>query len=598
MTPVDPAEHLTTGLWRRGTGADADQVILRVLGPAGFATVTWGDLARRVRDVAAGLIASGVDRGDRVALMSSTRLEWTIADLAILAAGAISVPLYPSASLDQCRWILEDSGAVLAIVETPANAERVRDAANALSVPPRECLVIEQHGLDDLVARGAGFAGEVCRQVDTLRARDVATIAYTSGTTGTPKGCTLTHYNLLWTARQTDAHLPGLFGPHASTLLVLPLAHIFARIIQFGCLETGMVLDYARSFDTLPDDLTLSRPTLLLGVPRVFEKLLVAARAHATGLRRPIMDHALRVALTWSSADRRGPVLAFQHACADWIVYRKLRAALGGRVSYCISGGGALDPSVAHVLRGAGITILEGYGLTETSAPVTLNAPSANQIGTVGRPLPGVDIRVAPGGEVLVRGANVFRGYWHDDDATRAAFDAEGWFHTGDLGMLDADGYLRLTGRKKELIVTAYGKNVAPGPLEDRIRHLPIVADAMVVGDGRPFVSALVTLDADALARFAAAHGLAGRSAADLIDEPTVRAAVQDAIASANQTVSPVESIRRFRILPRGFSEDADELTPTLKLKRGVIAAHFRTEIDALYDDHQSDLDDVLRDGR
>ncbi|HUP72900.1 MAG TPA: AMP-binding protein [Acidimicrobiales bacterium] len=233
-------------------------------------------------------------------------------------------------------------------------------------------------------------------------------------------------------------------------------------------------------------------------------------------------------------------MLAFQHAFADRLVYRKLRAALGGRVSYCISGGGALDPSVAHVLRGAGITILEGYGLTETSAPVTLNAPPANQIGTVGRPLPGVDIRVAPGGEVLVRGANVFRGYWHDDDATRAAFDAEGWFHTGDLGMLDAD----------------------------------------------------------ALDRFAAAHGLAGRSAADLIDEPTVRSAVQDAIASANQTVSPVESIHRFRILPRGFSEDADELTPTLKLKRGVIAAHFRAEIDALYDDHQSDLDDVLRDGR
>ncbi|HUP72899.1 MAG TPA: AMP-binding protein [Acidimicrobiales bacterium] len=247
MTPVDPAEHLTTGLWRRGTGADADQVILRVLGPAGFVAVTWRDLARRVRDVAAGLIAAGVDRGDRVALMSSTRLEWTIADLAILAAGAISVPLYSSASLEQCRWILEDSGAVLAIVETPANAERVRDAANALSAPPRECLVIEQHGLDDLAGRGAGFADEVCRRVDTLHAHDVATIAYTSGTTGTPKGCTLTHYNLLWTARQTDAHLPGLFGPHASTLLVLPLAHIFARIIQFGCLETGMVLDYARS---------------------------------------------------------------------------------------------------------------------------------------------------------------------------------------------------------------------------------------------------------------------------------------------------------------------------------------------------------------
>jgi long-chain acyl-CoA synthetase len=598
LVPVDPTEHLTTGLWRRAEGAQADQVIVRVLGPPGFAPVTWGDLARRVRDLAAGLIAAGVDRGDRVALMSNTRLEWTIADLAILAVGAISVPLYPSASLEQCRWILEDSGAVLAIVETPANAERVRDAANALSAPPRECLVIEEHALDDLAARGAGLAGEVRRRVDTLRAMDVATIAYTSGTTGTPKGCTLTHHNLLWTARQTDAHLSGLFGPHASTLLVLPLAHIFARIIQFGCVETGMVLDYARSFDTLPADLQLSRPTLMLGVPRVFEKLLVSARAHATGFRRPLIDHALRVAHSWSSADRRGPLLAFEHALADRLVYRKLRAALGGRVSYCISGGGALDPSVAHVLRGAGITILEGYGLTETSAPVTLNAPAANRIGTVGRPLPGVEIRVGPAGEVLVRGANVFRGYWHDDDATRAAFDAEGWFHTGDLGALDADGYLRLTGRKKELIVTAYGKNVAPGPLEDRMRHQPIVADAMVVGDGRPFVSALVTLDADALARFAAEHGLAGRSPAELRDEATVRAAVQDAITSANRTVSPVESIRRFRILPRGFSEEADELTPTMKLKRDVIAAHFCTEIDALYDDHQPDLDRVLRDER
>jgi long-chain acyl-CoA synthetase len=591
--PIDPVEHLTTGLWRHAASARADQVILRVPGTAGFAPVTWGDLACRVQGLAAGLIAAGVARGDRIALMSNTRPEWTIADLAILAAGAITVPMYPSASLEQCRWILADSGAVLAIVETPEHAAQVREAARSRSVPPRECVVIEQDGLDDLTARGAGSTDAVRRRVDTVRARDVATIAYTSGTTGTPKGCTLTHHNLLWTARQTDAHLRGLFGPHASTLLVLPLAHIFARIIQFGCLDTGTVLDYARSFDTLRADLLRSRPTLLLGVPRVFEKLLIATRAHATGLRRTLLDHALQVALLWSTADRRGPVLTIQHAVADRIVYKKLRAALGGRVSYCISGGGALDPNVAHILRGAGITILEGYGLTETSAPVTLNTPAANRIGTVGRPLPGVEIRVASGGEVLVRGANVCRGYWHDDDATGTAIDAEGWLHTGDLGVLDAEGYLRLTGRKKELIVTAYGKNIAPGPLEDGIRREPIVADAMVVGDGRPFVAVLVTLDDDALVHFAAARGLAG-SAADLRHDATVRAIVQAAITSANRVVSPVESIRRFRILPRGFSEEADELTPTLKLKRDVIAAHFRTEIDAMYDDHQPDLDRVL----
>ena len=450
---------------------------------------------------------------------------------------------------------------------------------------------------DSLAADGAGVSDDALAERRSGRAAaDLATIIYTSGTTGRPKGCQLTHANMLADVRNAIGALPEIFTVSGrSALLFLPLAHSFARIIQVGCLESGTVLGHTPDAKNLVADLGSFQPTFILAVPRVFEKVYSGAelQASASPLKARIFAAAARTAIEWSKTlgvegravpGRQGLGLRAAHALYDRLVYSKLRAATGGRVQYAVSGGAPLGERLGHFFRGVGITVLEGYGLTETSPVVSANLPSHNKIGTVGRPVPGVTIRIADDGEILVSGPNIFPGYWHNEAATAEMIDADGWLHTGDLGELD-DGHLRVTGRKKDIIVTAGGKNVAPAVLEDRLRAHPLVSQCMVVGDGRPYVACLVTLDEEALEPWKGRHPeLASASLAELADNPELIAEIQTAVDDANKAVSRAESIRRFRILPVDFTEQDGYLTPSLKVRRGVVAKDFAADIDALYE--------------
>jgi long-chain acyl-CoA synthetase len=570
--------------------------------------VTARDFAAEVMALAKGLIAAGIGAGDRVALMSRTRYEWTVLDYAILAAGAVTVPVYETSSAEQVEWILTDSGARALIVETPGHLRVTAEVLGRLPGLSRVWL-IEGAGADDprtaagtppaeplsaLATAGADVAGSELSQRHRARgADDLATIVYTSGTTGRPKGCELTHRNLLADVRNAvHGPLSGVFKvPGASTLLFLPLAHSFARIIQIGCLEAGVVLGHIPSVSGLLGDLAEFRPTFLLAVPRVFEKVYSGAEQRAAGsaVRGRIFQAAARTAIAWSEAlgpqggAGPSPLLRAQHRVFDRLVYGKLRAAVGGRVSYAVSGGAPLGERLGHFFRGAGITVLEGWGLTESSAAATVNTPERIKIGTVGQPLPGVSIKIADDGEIWLSGPTVFAGYWHNKEATSETM-AGGWLRTGDMGELDGDGYLRVTGRKKELIVTAGGKNVAPAVLEDRIRAHPLVSQAMVVGDGRPYVACLITLDDEALAAWKSRHGHpAGASVADLAGDPGLLTEIQAAVDDANKAVSRAEGIRRFRVLAGDFTERDGYLTPSLKIRRNVVAKDFAHEIDGLY---------------
>jgi long-chain acyl-CoA synthetase len=571
----------------RNAAEAPDAVALRRRAGDGWAPVTAREFADEVLALARGLVAVGVAPGDRVALMSKTRYEWTLADYALWTVGAVPVPIYETSSVEQVEWIVGDSGATAAIVETDAHAKAVEEARER--VPGlRDVWQIEAGDLDALAERGASVpVEEVERRRDAVRAADLATVIYTSGTTGRPKGCALTHRNLLARTLPVPEGLDELFHDGASTLLFLPLAHIFARIIEVGTIEHRVVLGHTADVKRLLDDFATFRPTFILSVPRVFEKVFTTAqqRAHADGAGA-IFDRAAAVAVRYSEAlDAGGPgvLLRLRHALYDRLVYRKLRGALGGEVRYAVSGGAPLGARLGHFFRGAGVTVLDGYGLTETTAGATVNVPGAMRIGTVGRPIAGATVRIADDGEILLRGDFVFPGYWRGDEATAEAV-VDGWFHTGDVGELDDDGYLTITGRKKELIVTAAGKNVAPAILEDRVRAHPLVSQCVVVGDGRPYVAALLTLDADAVAAWSRDHGKpAGASVADLRDDADLLAALQEAVDEANRAVSQAESIRRFRVLGDDFTEDTGELTPTLKVKRAVVAKNRAAEIEALY---------------
>ena len=576
-------QNLTSRLWERSAAGDARQ-ILRWSVDGQWRGMDWPQLAARVRGVAAGLIALGIQPGDRVALMSNTRVEWTVADLAILSAGAVTVPLYETSSVEQCAWILSDSGAKAAIVASADQAKQM-DAARegAANQDDFGVFVLDDGGLDALAERGdTNTAEQVAQRVAATTSDDHASVIYTSGTTGNPKGCLLTHGNVLSTARQTETIMPELFGPDESTLMFLPLAHVFGRIGQFACLESNTELGFARSVETLVDDLATFRPTFLLSVPRVFEKVFNAAQRKAEGPKRKVFDFAVATSREWATAPHPGPVTNLKRAVADRLVYRKLRAALGGRVRYCVSGGAPLAEHLAHFFNAGGITLLEAYGLTETSAASALNSPSKRRLGTVGRPNAGSEFRVAADGELLQRGPGVFTGYWKNPKATAEVLDDDGWFHTGDLGAIDDDGYIKITGRKKEIIVTAGGKNVAPAVLEERLKSYRLVSQAIVVGDNRAFVAALVTLEPDELAAFAKEHELSG-SPAELAENQTVRAEVDKAVEHANQAVSKAESIRKVAVLPRDFTIEHGEMTPTLKLKRSAITEHFADEIEGLY---------------
>jgi long-chain acyl-CoA synthetase len=587
VVTIGAAANLTDLVWDNADAAP-DTVQFSRRGPAGWQDVTCAAFRDEVTALAKGLIAAGIQPGDRVALMSKTRYEWTLADFAIWTAGAVTVPIYETSSAEQVQWILSDSGALAVVVETDrhgAIVAEVRDRAPELN----EVWQIDGGGLDRLVQAGAAVpTEEVEERRHSAGADDTATIIYTSGTTGRPKGCVLSHRNLYADAASAVAVLPELFLGDAATLLFLPLAHSFARVIQNAAVCARCRMGHAPDVKNLVGDLADFQPTFVLGVPRVFEKVYNGARqrAHADG-KGPIFDRAERAAIAYSQGlDRPGGpglLVRLQHTLFDRLVYGKLRAALGGRCTAAISGGAPLGTRLAHFFRGIGVTVLEGYGLTETSPAIAVNLYGATRIGTVGRPLPGVTVRVADDGEIMVKGEIVFSGYWNNETATDEVLDADGWFHTGDLGELD-DGYLRITGRKKEIIVTAGGKNVAPAVLEDRLRAHPLISQCIVIGDRQPFIAALVTIDEEAWPKWLAEQGLpAGSGVADLREHEALRNTIQRAVDAANKAVSRAEAIRVFRILPRDWSEETGELTPSLKVKRNVVMKEFADEIAAIY---------------
>ena len=553
-----------------------------------WSPVTAAEFHADVVAVARGLIAAGVRPGDRVALMSKTRYEWTLIDYAVWAAGAVTVPIYETSSAEQVSWILADSGAVAVFVETNAHALLVTGLRDGLP-DLRELWQIETGGLETVRTGGERVEAEVVEERRrAARAADLATIIYTSGTTGRPKGCELTHRNLLAEVLNAVVAFDHLFKGESRTLLFLPLAHAFARLIQIAVVTTRATLAHTPDTRTLLPDLAQVQPTFLLSVPRVFEKVYTGAKQKAeAGGKGAIFARAEATAIAYSeSLDRGGPglMLRARHALFDRLVYGKLRAAMGGRCTDAVSGGAPLGARLAHFFRGIGVLVMEGYGLTETSPAVAANIPSAIRIGSVGRPLPGVTIRIADDGEILVLGDVVFGGYRNNVDASREVLDPDGWFRTGDLGELDGDGYLTITGRKKEIIVTAGGKNVAPAVLEDRLRAHPLISQSVLVGDRQPFIAALITIDEEAWPGWLAANGRdADSTVAGLSTDPALRAEIQRAVDEANKAVSSAEAIKVFRILSRDFTEATGELTPSLKVKRNVVHKTYSDEIAAIY---------------
>lgn len=631
---VDLAEqgNLTDDVVRNGTEHPGAVVLARRSDPrAPWTDVTAAAFLAEVRAVAKGLVAAGVEPGDRVALVSRTRWEWTLLDYATWFAGAVGVPAYDTAGEEQLGWLLADCGARAVVVEDERLAARVAavrpDLPELHHVWTIEPARGQGRGAVDLLTRlGADVDdAELERRRTAAGPDDLATIVYTSGTTGPARGCMLTHGNLDAELALTLGALDELFGTRPddgpdpdhdhdpdpdhdpdggpdhdpddeggpddgddgpTTLLILPLAHVFARVVQVGAVRARVRLGHSNDVRRLVPDLESLRPTFVLAVPRVFEKLFNTAsqRAVADG-RGALFDRAADTAIAWSRAQDAGRVplaLRARHRLHDRLVYRRLRAQLGGRCRWAISGGAPLGERLAHFYRGIGLGVLEGYGLTETTAAVTVNLPDVQQLGTVGRPLPGVAVRVADDGELLVRGPQVFAGYWGDDDGTAEVRDEHGWLRTGDLGEIDDEGFVRIIGRKKEILVTAGGKNVSPARLEDLLRAHPLVDQALVVGDGRPYVAALLTLDPETVPAWAEQHGLPP-DPRRLVGDATLRAELQRAVDHANAAVSRAESVREFAVLDDAWTEEGGQLTPSLKLRRQVLLRAHRRDVDALY---------------
>jgi long-chain acyl-CoA synthetase len=569
---------------------DPDAVIFQRQVNGTWTDVTCAAAAAQIRSTALGLIADGVQPGDRVVIFSATRYEWAILDQAILAVGGVTVPIYETSSAEQVRWVLTDSGAVMAFAETDAHASMIAEMAGELP-ELRRVLHIDGSGpkaLDQLEQEGASVdPAELTARLEALHADDPATLIYTSGTTGRPKGCQLTHSNLVYETRGAKAVLPTLLRKGERLLVFLPLAHVLARALTLCAFHNKVVVGFTSDIKNLVPMFAVFKPTVVVSVPRVFEKVYnTAAQNAANDGKGRIFEIAAQTAVDWSEAsDHGGPglLLRAKHTLFDRLVYHKLRAALGGDCNASVSGGGPLGARLGHFYRGVGLTIYEGYGLTETSAAITVNQIDALKVGTVGKLLPGNSMRIADDGELLLRGGVVFDGYWHNDQATSEAFE-DGWFKTGDLGAVDEQGFLTITGRKKEIIVTAGGKNVAPAVLEDQLRAHPLISQAMVVGDAKPFIGALITIDPEALEGWKQRNGKsAGSSVDDLANDPDLLAEVDAAVKQANLSVSHAESIRKFRILPVDFTEDTGELTPTMKVKRKVVAEKFADDIEAIY---------------
>ena len=567
-----------------------DRVAFRRLVDGNWVEVTSAQAAAQVRAAALGLIAEGIQPGDRVAILSATRYEWPIIDFAILAVGAVTVPIYETSSAEQVRFILQNADATLLFAETDAHADKIEPVIEELPAL-RKVLRIDGTGtsaLEVLTEAGKSVdAGELDARLAAIRSDAPATLIYTSGTTGAPKGCQLTHSNLLHEIRGAKECFPTQLAEGERMLVFLPLAHVLARAITLAAFTNGVTLGFTSDIKNLVPIFGVFKPTLVVSVPRVFEKVYNTAEQNARNDGKgKIFQIAVDTAIEWSRAhDAGGPglLLRAKHAVFDRLVYGKLRAALGGECHAAISGGAPLGARLGHFYRGVGLTIYEGYGLTETSAAITVNRVNDLRVGSVGKLLPGNSMRLADDDELLVKGGVVFGGYWNNQAETDAVF-TNGWFHTGDLGAIDADGYLTIIGRKKEIIVTAGGKNVAPALLEDRLRAHPLISQAMCVGDKQPFIAAIITIDPEAFPGWKERNGKdAAASVADLAEDPDLLAEIDLAVKDANQAVSHAESIRKFRILPVDFTEDTGELTPTLKVKRKVVAEKFAADIDALY---------------
>ncbi len=586
LVPTATAGNLTNLIAERAWFEPERVTMSRPLGE-GWQPVTAREVDQEVRATAKGLIAAGVQIGDRVAIMARTRYEWTILDFATWYAGAVVVPIYDTSSAEQIDWILNDSHSVGIIVETPALRDLVQ---TVLPSHTRHVWTMTDDVLAILREAGKHIGDdEIERRRNAVTPSSLATLIYTSGTTGKPKGVQLTHSNFLAECGNVVQGASELFlKPGGSTLLFLPVAHVFGRMVQIGAITSGLHLAHCSDPATrLPMDLASFKPTFVLAVPRIFEKIYngAEARAEAAG-KGKIFKKAADVAIAYSEAlDKKSmsPVLKLKHAIFDKLVYSKLRAGMGGNVEAAISGGAPLGVRLGHFYRGAGVTVLEGYGLTETTAGATLNLMGAHRVGSVGKPIPGTSVKIADDGEVLIRGPIVMQGYWQNNAANAEVFDEERWFKSGDLGKLDDDGFLYIVGRKKEIIVTAGGKNVAPAVLEDRLRSHPLVSQCMVVGDNQPFIAALVTIDPDALKVWVANNKKDGASINDLINDPDLIAVVQTAVDEANKAVSKAESIRKFTILPVDFTIAGGHLTAKLSVKRHVVAKEFAQEIDALF---------------
>ncbi|MFJ5992408.1 AMP-dependent synthetase/ligase [Lentzea sp. NPDC092896] len=585
---VAPEENLTDMVWANAERF-GNAVSFRRQVDGTWVDITARDFAAQVMAVAKGLVAAGLELGDRVGLVSKTRYEWSLLDFAIWAAGGVVVPIYETSSADQIEWILSDSGAKAVFVEAPSHRAMVDDVVGTL---PELRHVWQIDGaaaaVDELTALGAEITDEqVHERRGQVQADQTATLVYTSGTTGRPKGCTLTHRNLLSEVRSALSRFPEILTAGNSLLLFLPLAHILARALALACVYSRATVGHTADVKNLVEDLGQFRPTFVVAVPRVFEKVYNGAKqkAHAGG-KGKIFDAAEATSVAYSSAlDNGGPGLGLRikHAVFDKLVFAKLRGALGGRAIAAVSGGAPLGDRLSHFFRGAGIPVYEGYGLTETSAAACVTFRGQEKVGTVGLPVPGTSVKIAEDGEILIKGDIVFTGYWNNEAATKEALE-DGWFHTGDIGELDDDGFLKITGRKKEIIVTAGGKNVSPAQLEDRIRAHPLISQCMVVGDKQPFIGALITIDPEFFPSWKESHGKpASAEVPDLIEDADLLAEIQAVVDEANKSVSKAEAIRKFRVLPVDFTEAGGEMTPSLKLKRSVVATTYSSDIDAIY---------------
>ncbi|KIC57529.1 AMP-dependent synthetase/ligase [Microbacterium hominis] len=589
VVPDDPQANIADLLVER-VKATPSLALFAVPDGDGWRDITAAEFEREVIALAKGFAAAGIAPGDKVGFIARTTYEWTLVDFALFFAGAVMVPIYETSSAAQISWILSDSGAVAVLGESAEHAARIAEIRSEVPLV-RDVWSMEAGDLDTLRAGGGTVEdAEIERRRRIAVGSDIATLIYTSGSTGRPKGCVLTHSNFVELSRNAAKALAEVMNTPggASTLLFITTAHVFARFISILDVHAGVKTGHQPDTKQLLPALGSFKPTFLLAVPRVFEKVYNSAEQKAeAGGKGKIFRAAAHTAIEHSRLLQEGKKIPLgtkvKFALFDKLVYGKLREAMGGRVTYAVSGSAPLGPRLGHFFHSLGVTILEGYGLTETTAPATVNLATKSKIGTVGPVLPGVGVRLADDGEVEVRGVNVFKEYWRNPDATAAAFD-DGWFKTGDIGAFDTDGFLTITGRKKEIIVTAGGKNVAPAALEDPIRANPIVGQVVVVGDQKPFISALITLDPEMLPAWLANNGLpADMSLSDAAKNPQVRAEVQRAVDIANKNVSRAESIRKFTILDSEWTEASGHLTPKMSIKRNVILNDFANEIEEIY---------------